>query len=129
MTPRTYIRRSAILTTFGALAFAFAAACGGSSFESAGSSQRVKPGDPCSGTGQKAMSVDGCNTCSCSGGAWACTEMACVADAGVPNPCTPGASRTADDGCNTCTCAQDGTWGCTERACNTCAPIPMPNDG
>lgn len=54
---------------------------------------------------------DGCNTCRCLNGEWACTLIACP-----PEMCRDGDMRDADDGCNTCTCF-DNEWACTERAC------------
>lgn len=95
---------------------------------------------------------DGCNTCTCADGVWACTEKACVStcedgetkmaddgcnvctcmdgtwactEEGCGQPeCRDGATKTADDGCNTCTCS-DGSWACTEKAC----PTPACEDG
>lgn len=60
---------------------------------------------------------DGCNTCSCSDGAWVCTEIACGSGPTDPDACVDGDTEPAGDGCNTCTCA-DGLWACTEMACN-----------
>ncbi len=54
---------------------------------------------------------DGCNTCTCSNGGWACTERACPAPT-----CTNGATMPAGDGCNSCSCL-NGTWSCTTRLC------------
>ena len=55
-----------------------------------------------------------CNTCSCSGGAWACTERACL-PTGI---CTDG--QTMQQDCNNCMCS-GGQWVCTGLAC----PPPM----
>ena len=52
---------------------------------------------------------DGCNTCTCSDGEWACTEKGCEG-------CVDGDVKEAGDGCNTCTC-WDGEWGCTLLGC------------
>lgn len=60
--------------------------------------------------GETRPADDGCNTCTCSDGAWACTEMACTSE------CTDGETRPADDGCNTCTCS-GGIWACTALGC------------
>ncbi len=57
---------------------------------------------------------DGCNSCFCDDGEWACTLMACE------TPCTEGETKDADDGCNSCVCQADGSWACTEIACETC---------
>ncbi|MFZ6178461.1 DUF4215 domain-containing protein [Nannocystis pusilla] len=54
---------------------------------------------------------DGCNTCTCTDGGWACTEIACE---GLE--CEEGETKPAEDGCNTCTC-YDGGWACTEKGC------------
>jgi hypothetical protein len=40
----------------------------------------VKPGAPCK-DGATAPAADGCNTCSCANGAWACTEKMCGQEA------------------------------------------------
>jgi hypothetical protein len=118
MTTRTY---TLLTSTLGALAFAVAAACGGS-FDSGSGKQGVKPGGQCTGSGT-APSEDGCNTCTCTDGSWGCTEMACpVADAG-PAACTPGETRP--DACNTCTCSAEGQWQCTLIGC----PPPSCNEG
>jgi len=37
----------------------------------------VNPGDACDEDGQTADAADGCNTCTCEGGSWSCTEIAC----------------------------------------------------
>lgn len=65
--------------------------------------------------GETRPADDGCNTCSCIDGEWACTLMACL-------ECTPGETRPADDGCNTCTCTDGFGWACTEMACTECEP-------
>lgn len=107
-----------------------AAACGGTtSFGTNGSGQVVKPGDSCSLPGAQASSADGCNTCSCESGAWACTEKACGAVDGGGAACEPGAARAAGDGCNTCTCSATGEWLCTRSACSVCTEGETKNDG
>ncbi len=63
--------------------------------------------------GESKPAEDGCNTCTCSDGGWACTELACEPDPGV---CEEGESKPADDGCNTCSCL-DGAWSCTKLSC------------
>ena len=75
----------------------------------------VDPGTACSPEGRTAPSSDGCNTCACTGGVWACTDKAC------PTTCTPGATRLADDGCNHCSCTDGRQWACTLLAC----PVPL----
>jgi Pacifastin inhibitor (LCMII)/Kazal-type serine protease inhibitor domain len=46
----------------------------------------AKPGAPCS-AGATAPAADGCNTCSCANGVWACTEKLCPKDPGKePSP-------------------------------------------
>lgn len=77
-------------------------------------------------TGQTRMAPDGCNTCTCANGGWACTEKACP----VPE-CTNGQTKSAGDGCNTCSC-NGGLWACTQRACPppSCTPgqtFPSPD--
>lgn len=59
---------------------------------------------------------DGCNSCGCLDGQWACTAIGC--DTGTPPPeCDPGDIMPAADGCNECQCSEDGYWGCTKIAC------------
>lgn len=72
-------------------------ACGGSS---PGSCQE----------GAQMTAPDGCNLCTCTGGAWACTKKGCE----PPPLCKDGDSTF--DGCNSCTCL-GGQWGCTARVC------------
>lgn len=97
---------------------------------------------------------DGCNSCTCLDGDWACTLRACptpqcdegeskkidcntctctdgrwactLVDCQPPPVCTDGQTMPAPDGCNTCTCA-NGQWGCTEKACipPDCTPGAM----
>lgn len=104
----------------------------------------VSPGGVCQSEGEAKPAPDGCNTCTCSDGTWACTEKACVetcedgdtkgsgcnacvCQAGdwsctlqlCPPPgdeCFEGEEKDAEDGCNTCSCS-DGKWVCTKRAC------------
>jgi hypothetical protein len=63
---------------------------------------------------------DGCNTCYCEEGQWACTAIGCEptasgggSEGGV---CQDGDTMPAGDGCNTCYC-EGGQWACTEIAC------------
>jgi hypothetical protein len=99
--------------------------CGGSVRQGQGNVE--DPRNACGTEGATVPSTDGCNTCVCTGGSWACTDQAC------PTTCTPGATRPADDGCNQCSCTDAHRWVCTERACpaptmcaaftgTTCAP-------
>ncbi|MFP6685581.1 MAG: hypothetical protein VB934_12745, partial [Polyangiaceae bacterium] len=62
---------------------------------------------------------DGCNTCACNGGAWACTLKLCVDQDDVDQEpvCKDGAVVPAKDGCNTCSCV-DGGWACTKKGCD-----------
>lgn len=101
MTTRTFLHLGIALfaSTLGA------AACGGTT--SAGGIGGVSGGD-CTTEGQQTYAADGCNTCTCTGGVWACTARECSAT------CENGA--TTFDGCNTCSCT-DGAWGCTRKAC------------
>lgn len=59
---------------------------------------------------------DGCNTCTCLDGAWACTEKGCNNDAPPQPECEDGDEMPAPDGCNTCTC-YEGMWACTQLGC------------
>jgi hypothetical protein len=59
---------------------------------------------------------DGCNTCTCSDGEWACTEKACEGQSSGPVACQDGEMMPAPDGCNTCTCF-GGEWACTAIGC------------
>lgn len=65
-------------------------------------------GDAVCKQGEQKPADDGCNTCTCEGGEWACTELACE--------CKEGETKPADDGCNTCGCI-DGQWACTLIGC------------
>lgn len=66
--------------------------------------------------GEQKEADDGCNTCTCSDGEWACTELACEEPV-----CEDGDTKMID--CNTCGCI-DGQWGCTQIGCepDECAP-------
>ncbi|XP_078001185.1 uncharacterized protein LOC144453723 isoform X3 [Glandiceps talaboti] len=57
-----------------------------------------------------------CNTCYCSNGQWACTEMGCpqVNCEHEGQLYTQGSTRQED--CNTCFCS-NGQWACTEMGC------------
>ena len=79
--------------------------------------------------GDTKLADDGCNTCECVDGKFACTEIACgegsasgsgtttsAGDDGLP-PCEPGDEMVAPDGCNTCSCNQQSEWECTDLAC------------
>jgi hypothetical protein len=106
---------------------AMAVACGGATSPgTSGSAERVKPGDTCPTSGAAATSVDGCNTCTCESGVWACTEKACPATDGGTAACQVGATRPAGDGCNTCACSASGQWLCTRNACK---PAPVCKEG
>jgi hypothetical protein len=88
-----------------------AGSCNGSECADAGSTS-CKDGD-------SRPAPDGCNTCTCSSGEWACTEKACPAPpcidgASICSPCKDGETMQAD--CNTCTCSR-GQWQCTLIAC------------
>ena len=94
--------------------FAFAAmGCGGSSTIAADPGP-VHSGNECPADGQTAPADDGCNTCSCTSGVWACTDIAC-------SVCKPGDGKS--DGCNTCACSTNGQWECTLLLCP-----PTPHD-
>jgi hypothetical protein len=127
-----------------------AAACGGESTTSG----RDDSGAECK-DGDERPAGDGCNTCGCIDGNWACTAIGCpeictlgdrksegcescvCADTGSGPEwlcnsdlcCEPGSTRSTDDGCNTCTCSADQQWECTERDCATAAtraPVRRP---
>ena len=82
-------------------------------------------GDECM-DGDVMDAADGCNTCSCENGFWACTEIGCDPTASSttgPDPttdtageCMDGDVMDAPDGCNTCFC-EGGSWACTEIGC------------
>lgn len=63
--------------------------------------------------GDTQMADDGCNTCACVNGGWACTKKGCQNQKPV---CEKGETMPADDGCNTCQCVNGG-WACTKMAC------------
>jgi hypothetical protein len=80
---------------------------------------------------------DGCNTCSCSQGSWACTTLGCGDD--VSDPCPAGSPTTGDscspdgldcayptmEGCggDQCTCS-GGIWLCNPSKCPPPPPCP-----
>ena len=73
---------------------------------------------------------DGCTTCRCEGGTWACSTLGCTGPDPSPFPlplpepvCRTGEFRRADDGCNSCSCS-DGQWACTELGCVDPSPPP-----
>lgn len=55
-----------------------------------------------------------CNSCTCSDGQWACTEIGCDPTEPPPAECEEGDMMMQD--CNTCSCLE-GYWACTEIAC------------
>lgn len=90
--------------------------CGGSTRGGPGTTG-ARPGQQCALEGQRTFASDGCNTCTCSNGTWACTATVCA--------CEPG--TTTSDGCNTCTCTDDRQLACTDRACPPAeCPAPVP---
>lgn len=114
---------------------------GGSATGGAGAGGAV-PGGKCAIERESRPAADGCNTCSCTNGAWACTFAWCgsggarntggtggggLATGGSGSSCTPGASRPASDGCNHCSC-YEGQWLCTLRACQ-CKTGETKSDG
>lgn len=62
---------------------------------------------------------DGCNTCTCLDGAWACTEKACADEDAPPAECEEGEEMMIE--CNACTCYQ-GMWACTQIGCGETEP-------
>lgn len=120
--------RSTLLLLSLSLAAGTVSACGGGSEEndtpdssggSAGSDNGTggDSGETCA-DGETKDNADGCNTCSCTSGQWACTKRACLpsgsggSDGGAQ--CDDGETKEVD--CNTCSCA-GGQWACTEKAC------------
>lgn len=136
----TNSRRLALVAAAALAVSGWTAACS-SSTSSTNTTQRVTPGGECLVAGAVVDDVDGCNTCTCTAGKWACTNMACV-DGGVGpgsggssgaggkgaggsigvagavggGPATCVSGTTSSDGCNSCTCL-NGSWACTDRAC------------
>lgn len=93
-------------------------------------------GDAVCQMGETKPAGDGCNTCTCEGGEWACTLLACDEPM-----CQDGDIKPAEDGCNSCTC-EAGQWLCTEIGCDpgttgmtsgepgvTDGPMPACQDG
>ncbi len=70
---------------------------------------KADPGDVCDQPGAQVEANDGCNTCVCEQGGWACTEIACVT--GV---CQDG--QLGYSGCVECEC-EGGQWSCPDVAC------------
>jgi hypothetical protein len=89
------------------------AGCGGST--TSPSDAGALPDGACSADSGSVPAGDGCNTCLCFEGAWACTDKACP-----PKECTPGERKPA--GCNTCECTAQGEWTCTLIACWDAGP-------
>ena len=86
--------------------------------------------DACACVDAQPMCKDGdtkkvdCNTCTCSGGLWACTLLACV-DAGPPE----GGLPTTDPGsvrCNGATCAAINHFCCDQSGAESCLAKPIP---
>ncbi|CAG9767356.1 unnamed protein product [Ceutorhynchus assimilis] len=80
--------------------------------------------------GQTTSFDNGCNTCHCTNGMWACTEKLCLtttATSTTTNTCEDGAV-TSFDGCNKCTC-MNGVWGCTKIFCQTTTVKPQCKEG
>ena len=83
--------------------------------------------------GESFPSADGCNTCSCSGSAVACTLRACLPDAGpsdAPTGCAVGDRFYAigarfNSGCNDCVCAANDQVSCTTIACIDAGPVDL----
>lgn len=69
----------------------------------------------CSADSGSVPAGDGCNTCFCVEGKWACTDIACP-----PKSCTPGETKLQE--CGSCTCSAEGKWGCTLVACLDAGP-------
>jgi cysteine-rich repeat protein len=89
-------------------------------------------GDAVCQPGETKPAGDGCNTCSCADGEWACTDKACADPV-----CQDGDMKMHEDGCNTCGCV-DGQWACTLIGCDgtggppgttTGEPMPECQDG
>ena len=99
------VRRFAWLSILGVLG-----ACSGS-VRSGRTTSPAVPGETCGPDGSTATAQDGCNSCTCSEGLWACTEMTCCQ------------GNLPDDGCNSCSCV-DRQWVCTARACPAQCPPP-----
>jgi cysteine-rich repeat protein len=76
-------------------------------------------GDVVCQMGETKPAGDGCNTCTCDGGDWACTLKAC--DEPV---CEDGDTKEAEDGCNTCGCVE-GQWACTLIDCGATTTAGM----
>jgi hypothetical protein len=97
-------RRSRVWVAMAALSLGCSGQTSGQSETSGG----MLPGAACSAEGEQSYAADGCNTCECTGGIWACTALDCT------TPCKEGAQR--DDGCNVCACNQ-ASWSCTQSTC------------
>jgi len=68
-------------------------------------------------SGDQMKAKDGCNTCVCHDGAWACTKKFCAPDLDDDvAECKKGQTKKAGDGCNTCSCV-GGNWACTLKLC------------
>jgi cysteine-rich repeat protein len=76
--------------------------------------------EPCM-AGDMKPADDGCNTCSCVDGEWACTEEACTDEDAPPAECEEGDEKPDPDGCNTCSC-YEGAWACTQIGCPATEP-------
>lgn len=123
---------------------------------SGGSGGSSGPGPSACEEGTTSEGGDGCNSCSCLNGLWACTNVECppdptsctpgsvydgpdcqtcvcssegvlVCEEGCDRLCEPGTVKSAGDGCNTCSCGEGGTWACTDAACPE-PSCPLPED-
>jgi hypothetical protein len=125
----------------------FALACGGKAIdtppsfdagagEGGGGSSTCTPLPNCA-SDTKCPAADGCNTCTCSNGAWACTQLGCAAPSCPDFGPTGGTACTVEGQmCNApgrcgahCTC-QHQAWSCIEQPCDpapVCPPSPPPN--
>ena len=129
MNSAPWLRSLVSFTTASIVAVAIVAGCGGTSVDSA---RPATPGGGCSAAGQTGIASDGCNTCTCASGSWACTEACAILDGGADADsgsaiCKLGESRPAGDGCNDCYCDGHGGWECTAVGCPKSPPVC--NDG
>jgi hypothetical protein len=94
---------------------------GGSAGAAGGNQDGGKACTPMPGCSSLTMCNDGCNTCYCSNGAWACTQRAC------PPPMDAGRADAGQGACNADQdCVFRGQSGCCGMCLATTDPIPPP---
>src|SRR5690242_15813109 len=96
MHARSRALRSLVLVSLASAGAALlVAACGGATKGDRGGTSGLKPGDACEAEegDQPVASGDGCNSCMCMRGTWACTRTDCADGGSAGSTCAPGSTR------------------------------------